>query len=827
MPDHPIAEVRWSHTTLVAGRDPGGPSARCRHRLRVLLGCALLAFVGLATVPPPAGAASAVGGSGTVLTQSASEFGVPSDPEWEVLSRDAEIRRDGFGVPHIRAETLRAAGFALGWVQLEDYGERVITGLIRARGEASMVLGAQEASVQGDVRARRDHRRALETFHRLAPEVRDVYQGFALAVNRYLELHPDEVPEAAGMRFTGHDLLARDVVSPSWGAASRFVSALEERSSPDEASATNDGSERASRSTDAPLLTGSTYAYRGPPEPAPRPAGWEEGSNTWALAPSRTASGNAVLMRNPHLSWTAGYYEAQIEVPGVLHFHGDFRIGGPFGIIGGFNRRLGWSTTNNGPDLNEIYALVPDPNREDHYLLDGASHPLELVVTPVTVRDNDDFSVEVSETWETSLGPVVHRTSERIYVLRSAGDGEFRLGEQFYRMMTAGDLDEWKDAMRMQARIQSNIIYADADGNIFYVWNARHPVRPHPPGGDTLAVEARSSDDVWTRIVPFDSLPQLLNPPGGYVRNENDPFHHTNLNAILPAEDFPDDFPEPRVRLRSQRSLELIHAAPGASPEPLSLEAIWELKHDARVTLADRVLDDLLAAVRLRVAAGERGLGEAGADLLELEAAADLLEAWDRTAAADQAGALLFAEWWDAYVDGAESASASPESAGFGATPESLFVEPWSPDRPMATPRGLAEPERGVDALEEAMRRTAERWGDWRLSWGEVHRARHGDLDLPVSGCDGILGCFRVLWFTDDDDGLRRIRGGDGWVFAVEFGDVPRAFTILAYGQSDREHSPHHIDQLSLFVEGGRKDVAFTPEAVEAVTRLRYRPGVP
>ena len=84
----------------------------------------------------------------------------------------------------------------------------------------------------------------------------------------------------------------------------------------------------------------------------------EEGSNAWAFAPSRTKSGRAILLRNPHLSWTAGYYEAHVTVPGVLDFYGDFRIGGPFGVIGGFNRHLGWATTNNAPDLDEIYMAA-------------------------------------------------------------------------------------------------------------------------------------------------------------------------------------------------------------------------------------------------------------------------------------------------------------------------------------------------------------------------------------------------------------------------------------------------------------------------------------
>jgi acyl-homoserine-lactone acylase len=95
----------------------------------------------------------------------------------------------------------------------------------------------------------------------------------------------------------------------------------------------------------------------------------EEGSNAWAFAPSRTKSGKAILLRNPHLNWNSGYYEAQMTVPGVVDFYGDFRMGGPFGVVGGFNRYLGWATTNNAPDLEEIYALDVDPLKPDHYLI--------------------------------------------------------------------------------------------------------------------------------------------------------------------------------------------------------------------------------------------------------------------------------------------------------------------------------------------------------------------------------------------------------------------------------------------------------------------------
>ena len=129
---------------------------------------------------------------------------------------------------------------------------------------------------------------------------------------------------------------------------------------------------------------------------------------------------------------------------------------------------------------------------------------------------------DTRETWRTSLGPVVHRDARKVYVFRAAIDGEFRAGEQFLRMMRATSLAEWKDAMRMRARLNSSFTYADRAGNIFYLWNAALPALPHPSGGDSVATPVRRTTDAWTTYVSLDSLPQVLNPLGGYVHNEND-----------------------------------------------------------------------------------------------------------------------------------------------------------------------------------------------------------------------------------------------------------------------------------------------------------------
>jgi acyl-homoserine lactone acylase PvdQ len=117
-------------------------------------------------------------------------------------------------------------------------------------------------------------------------------------------------------------------------------------------------------------------------------------------------------------------------------------------------------------------------------------------------------------------------------------------------------------------------------------------------------------------------------------------------------------------------------------------------------------------------------------------------------------------------------------------------------------------------------------YGRADLAWGEVHRVRKGDkVDLPVGGGAGELGCFRVLDFRKDRDGKLAANRGDSWVFAVEFSDPPRAFSVTAYSQSDVPSSPHFADQAPLFAAGKMKPAAFTDTQIEAQLVKRYRPG--
>ena len=154
----------------------------------------------------------------------------------------------------------------------------------------------------------------------------------------------------------------------------------------------------------------------------------------------------------------------------------------------------------------------------------------------------------------------------------------------------------------------------------------------------------------------------------------------------------------------------------------------------------------------------------------------------------------------------------------------SAFLVPWDPAEPLTTPRGLSDADRAVEALREAVEETREAYGNLDVAWGEVHRVQRGPVDVPVGGCSSRMGCFRVLAFEESESGIRVASRGDAWVLAVEFSDPPRAYSVLAYGQSSNEESPHYSDQAALFAGNKMKKVAFTEEEIQAQLVRAYRP---
>lgn len=697
-------------------------------------------------------------------------------PARPVLADQTRIRRTSYGVPHITANSERALGFGFGFAQAEDHCESIMELIIKARGEAAKVFGGDE-NIESDFwnHQFRVRARAVETYHKLDADFRELTEGFAAGFNYFVELNRAALPAWVGP-VTAHDVAAHGQMGVMRFAFDRggvIRAFLAKR--------------------------GKTTAMAGPEEmDADRAAAADAfGSNMWAFAPERSESGKAMLMGNPHQPWSkvATYYEAHLTLPGKLDFYGSTFVGRPV-LTAGWNERLGWSHTVNYADLEEIYELTLAPGRADRYVFDGGEVPITKETATIEVKGGEGASTLTREFEYTPLGPVILREEGRVFVLRSAMYDEYRFYEQWYRMGQARTFKEFRAALDMLAVPMFNICYADAEGNIFYIWNGTVPKLPHA-AHFAEAVPALGSRDVWTAVHPVADLPQLFNPKGGYVQNSNSPPYLTNLNEPMDPAKFPAYFGENSLGLRTQHSLELVH-----NDTRFTLEQVRDMKFSMRMLLADRVKPALLQAVR------------AANPTPEDARALELLEKWDNTDSAESRGSVLFKTWWDRYEGAIKRKGAEPNEF------------PWSAADPMNTPRGLADAGAAADAFHWAVDATRRDHCALDVPWGDVHRVRRGSVDLSVGGGSGYDGNFRVLDFRRAEDGKEVVVGGDGWVFAVEFGPTaPRAYSVLGYSESEVEGSQNFNDQTVLFAQNKMKKVAFTDAEIEADTKRAYNPG--
>jgi acyl-homoserine-lactone acylase len=492
-------------------------------------------------------------------------------------------------------------------------------------------------------------------------------------------------------------------------------------------------------------------------------------------------------------------------VPGRIDFYGSTLVGIPV-LRAGFNDRLGFVTTNNAPDLDDVYALSVDTARADHYVLDGRSTPLTRRDVAIRVRNGDGSLREEHRTfWTTAIGPVVYRTADRIFVVKSSRLEAHRYFEGFYVLSKARTLDEWLAGMRLNLVPTSNFTYADTDGNILYQWNGQVPVRGDGAKQYNLDVAAASMRDVWSRLHDFDEYPRLLNPPAGYVQNANNPPAFVSARDPIDMSGFPRYFERGPLALRPQLALELLD-----SQAKFTVDDVVRAKFDSTMLLARRVVRPLIDAVRM--ASGAPSDARDGVVVLD---------AWDGRVAADSRGAVLFQRFWDGYA----SRVRQP------------FATPWSEADPTRTPSGLANPDVAIQELAAAVRSTRETYGSENVAWGAANRFRVGAVDLPGEGAPGTYGCFRVQRFDPAPGGGpgARVAGnmgggqplvgfGDAWVLLVDFAAPVTGWSVLAYGQTTDLASTHSRDQIGIFARRTLRRAWYSEAEIMSNLERSYRP---
>lgn len=658
-------------------------------------------------------------------------------------ARDVEIRRDDFGVPHIYGKTDADVAFGLAWAHCEDDFFTLQETLHMARGELASLQG-RDGAVSDYLVALLGARELVAQRYELdiPADVRAVVEAYAAGINAYAARHPHEL-RGSFAPVAGRDIVAGFVLtSPLFFGLDQHL--------------------------------GRLFRDEYPESEAPQPMG----SNAFAVAPSRSTDGATRLIANSHQPFTGplAWWEARLHSEEGWNVEGALFPGSPFVLIG-HNEDIAWTNTVNRPDLLDLYRLDVDPADPYRYRLDGEWRELERGEAKIRVKLWGPFYWTVTrETLRSVHGPVL-RLDHGTYAFRYAGMGDIRQVVQYFRINQARNYDEFLAALRLQAIVSTNFVYADRSGHIGYFYNARFPQRREGVDWSGMLPGDRS-DLIWDAYAPFEAVPQIVDPPSGFVFNSNNqPFVATGRDDNLEPQDFSPTFGiETRMTNRAWRAFELLDADPKISRDEL-LTYKYDLAYDERSALRQAVQQVL----------------DAAADDELLRQAQAALRRWDGSASVDNRWAAI----------------------------------PVILDREQIRARIRMQPEPDpLAVVRDAAAHLLEHFGRIDVPLGEFQRLVRGDVDLPLDGGPDTLRAIRGEY---GDDGRVVADAGDTFVLLVEWDRDGRlsSHAVQPFGGAmSHPQSPHYADQAELFAAKRLRPVWFSEKQLAKHTRSRYRPGV-
>ena len=677
---------------------------------------------------------------------------------------DVFIERDHLGVPHIIGERDVDAAFGFAYAQAEDNWQIIHDSIPFYRGTNAAINGKDAATIDFLIHwlgIWEDLDAGYET--QLKPETRAYIEAFADGINYYAALHPEETNQSL-FPINGKDIVAGYMLRHLlfYGFDAPVIELFEEQRKHPISRGGEAVAESDSRSHGVTM------------------GGLPIGSNAMTVSPHKSTDGSTMLAINSHQPTTGpvAWYEAHVQSNEGLNIMGGlFPSSVTIGV--GFTENLGWGATVNKPDLVDIYVLDIDPNNPNRYRLDGEWKNLESREITIDVKLMGFLPWSVTEEALRSVHGPVLRTDHGTYAVRYAGMGEMRQVEQWLAMNKAQNFEDWRNAMRMHAFASFNLVYADREGNTMFVHNSLTPNRVsgynwahYLPGDD--------SSLIWNDYMPFDKLPQVINPESGFIHSANQsPFHITaeGSNPVKQNYRIEDGFPT-RMTNRADRGLELF-----AELETISEQVFFAIKHDKSFSAKSRSMAFLNQALELDLSSKQQKYRDAQ----------QIIANWDRNTNIENRGAAL-----STCVIGAE----------------------W-----LAEQKGKPQP----DIAEELTRCTdllLDKVGRLDPLWGDVSRHIRGDLNLPVGGGPDTLRAIYGMGM--EEDGYLTNVAGDGLYYMLSWDakGQQKVRGIHQFGAATLdETSPHYADQAQDYVDEVLHDPLFDADKRATKIQRSYRPG--
>jgi penicillin amidase len=526
------------------------------------------------------------------------------------------------------------------------------------------------------------------------------------------------------------------------------------------------------------------------------------GSNNWAVAGSKTASGNPILCNDPHLQMTlpAIWYEIQMHTPN--HNVYGASIPGLPGVIIGFNEHIAWGSTNVGQDVTDWYAIDWVDEAKTRYRFNGKERESELVIEEIKVRGSDELILDTVR--YTHFGPIVYRSTEDDYhdlamhwvSLKTPNSEEMTI---FPRINAAKNYDEFDAACADYETPAQNFVFASTDGTIAMNIVGHLPIKRVEQGRFVQKGDVQRNE--WMGFIPYKELPKSVNPPRDFVASAN----QRTTDDTYPYPYNRESFDQYRGRYIN-RVLDSLDDA--------TIEDMMNLQTSSYSLFAEEALPLLLSNLEQNeLNAVQKGLVQ-------------LLGDWDYTFTKEAVAPILFVEWFEDFNE-----LLWDEIRAYDDTISVMSVRKWRTidileNHPLNVFWDItATPERETpsdivtqsflsmtEGLEYRLQDADYTWQDHRETY-VAHLSRSiepfGRYNIPSNG------------YSLSPNAISRT-AGPSWRMVVEMSETPKGYAVYPGGQSGNPASPFYDNMLETWIGEEYYELSFVKEADELGEKQLY-----
>jgi acyl-homoserine-lactone acylase len=686
------------------------------------------------------------------------------------------IVRDNWGVPHIYGKTDADVVFGLMYTQCEDNFKGIEQNYLYQFGKQAEVDGEKSLYTDVQLQLIADTAEGIKDYKASAPWFKKLMDAFADGMNYYLYKHP-EVKPAVFKRFEPWYALMFTDGSVS-ATVTGGINLNETRSF------YGDGAES----------LGAVYK--------PGIDERETGSNGFAIAPSKSASGHALLYINPHVPF---YFRSEVQLVSNegLNVYGAVTWG-QFFVYQGFNQHCGWMHTSSAADVGDLYAeKVIKKDGNWFYEYNGSLKAVTIRKLLINVKKGDQLLQRSVTGYYTHHGPVLGSRDGKWLALK-ANNRSYNALLESWLITKANTFDEYKKAMGLLSNATNNTVYADDKGNIAF-WYGNFMPKRDPKLDWTLPVDGTSPATEWQGLHTINEMVHVYNPATGWIQNCNSTPFTSSGKSSPDKNNYPAYMAPNGQNYRAINAVKLLDTA-----KNLTLDQLIAKGYDHYLTAFDVLLPPLFKAYN------------AAPDSVKqlLTPPMQVLQQWDKYSAVNSVATTLAVEWGTLIMQELPHAKTAEEGT-FQTERVNKMLQTMN-DRQL------------LKFFTEAINSLQKRYGTWSMAWGDINRYQRpadgitfndSEPSLPVGQVSSVFGQLPSFVSRTMNTQKRYGYSGNSFIAAVEFGSRIKAKTIITGGQSFNPASKHYTDQAGMYIEGKFKDVLFYKNDVLKHAEKTYHPG--